>query len=391
MRFSLVVVIASVLAFAVACGGTETVVATVIVERVVTQAPERIVETVEVEKVVEVEKIVEVEKVVEVEVTAAPSDDAMMMDDGVVPRERQFIMLWGGSGGVGSAGQYTNHDVWNVYSGVSHQDGPALIFEPLAFYSAFSDTEYPWLAESWEYSADFTELTINTRQNVNWSDGTPFGAHDVAYTIEHLRSTPGLPHSGQIQADVESVELIDDNTLLVKFLGPRPKFLYFMTYKFDIGVYIVPKHIYEGNDWLEFTNFDLAKGWPVTTGPWDVVQTSTQSKILNRRDSWWAVEQGLLDKMPEVLQIVYIPNPGRDPDGPRDDRQPRGRITFVANRDDARGSFPATTPLSRTLDITRHTATSTGGLSACCLMRASHRTTTNESVGQCRTTSTVSS
>ena len=49
MKFSLVVVIASVLAFAVACGGTETVIETVIVERVVTQAPERIVETVEVE------------------------------------------------------------------------------------------------------------------------------------------------------------------------------------------------------------------------------------------------------------------------------------------------------------------------------------------------------
>ena len=93
-------------------------------------------------------------------------------------------MLWGGSGGVGSAGQYTNHDIWNVYSGVSHQDGPQLIFEPLAFYSAFNDTEYPWLAESWSYSADFTELTINTRQGVNWSDGEPFGAHDVAYTIE---------------------------------------------------------------------------------------------------------------------------------------------------------------------------------------------------------------
>ena len=29
-----------------------------------------------------------------------------------------------------------------------------------------------------------------------------------------------------------------------------------MTYKFDIGVYIVPKHVYEQHDWFEFTNYD---------------------------------------------------------------------------------------------------------------------------------------
>ena len=313
-RIGLAMVISAVLAFAIACGGTETVVETVVVERVITAAPERVVETVEVERVVEVEKVVEVEveKVVEVEVTAEAmaEGDGMMMDGGVIPRERQFIMLWGGSGGVGSAGQYTNHDIWNVYGGLSHQDAGQLIFEPLAFYSAFNDTEYPWLAESWEYNDDFTQLTINTRQNVEWSDGTPFGAHDVAYTLEHLRTNSGLARAGQVQADVESVEQVDDNTVVVNFFGPRPKFMYFMTYKFDIGLYIVPKHIFEGQDWLEFSNFDLEKGWPVSTGPWEVIQTSPQSKILNRRDSWWAVEQGVVDKMPEVLQIVYIPNPG---------------------------------------------------------------------------------
>ncbi len=312
-RISLVMVISAVLAFAIACGGTETVVETVVVERVITAAPERVVETVEVERVVEVEKLVEVEveKIVEVEVTAeAMMDDGMMMDDGVIPRERQFIMLWGGSGGVGSAGQYTNHDIWNVYGGLSHQDAGQLIFEPLAFYSAFNDTEYPWLAESWSYNDDFTELTINTRQGVEWSDGTPFGAHDVAYTLEHLRTNSGLARAGQVQADVESVEQVDDNTVVVNFFGPRPKFMYFMTYKFDIGLYIVPKHVFEGKDWLEFSNYDPAQGWPVSTGPWEVIQTTPQSKILNRRDSWWAVEQGLVDKMPEVLQIVYIPNPG---------------------------------------------------------------------------------
>ena len=331
-----------------ACGSTE--VQTVVVERVVTQAPEEVVvvqtvevpverevtrietvevevpvervvtqvETVEVEvpvervvtqvETVEVERVVTQVETVVVEVTAEA--DAMMMSD-EIPRNRQLILLWGGSGGVGAAGRYTDHDIWNIYNpGTSHQNGPGLIFEPLAYYSAFNDTNYPWLAESWEYNDDFTELTINLREGITWSDGTPFGAHDVAYTLQYLKDNSGLRRSSQVQRDVDSVEEVDANTVKISFLGPRPKFFYFMTYKFDIGLYIVPKHIFEGEDWLEFTHFDIPAGLPVTTGPWEVVQTSPEQKIINRRDSWWAVDQGLVEQLPEVLQIVYVPNPG---------------------------------------------------------------------------------
>ena len=61
-----------------------------------------------------------------------------------------------------------------------------------------------------------------------------------------------------------------------------------MTYKYDIGVYIVPKHVFEGQDWTTFKHFDLAKKWPVTTGPWQVVDASLQQKVFDRRPTWWA-------------------------------------------------------------------------------------------------------
>ncbi len=317
--------LAAIVGGGVACGSSEpeVIVQTVEVERVV-EKEVKVVETVEVERVVEKEvkvvETVEVEKVVEkevkvVETVVVPATQAPVAapkeDDEEIPRNRQLILLWGGSGGVGAAGRYTDHDTWNIYNpGTSHQNGPGLFYEPLAYYSAFTDTEYPWLAESWEYNSDFTELTIKTRSGIQWSDGTPFGAHDVAYTLDHLLNNSGLVRSAQVQKDVESVEQVDDSTVLVKFQGPRPKFFYFMTYKFDIGLYIVPKHIFEGKDWLEFDHFDIDAGWPVTTGPWQVVQTSPEQKIINRRASWWAVDQGLVESMPEVLQIVYVPNPG---------------------------------------------------------------------------------
>ena len=104
--------------------------------------------------------------------------------------------------------------------------------------------------------------------------------------------------------------MVDPNTTLIKFKVPAPRFFYHMlTYKYDIGLHIVPKHIFEGQDWTTFAAFDLAKGWPVTTGPWKVVNVSPTQKVFDRRDSWWGVAAGV-GKLPEVERIVLLPDAG---------------------------------------------------------------------------------
>ncbi|TMJ55674.1 MAG: hypothetical protein E6G90_06955, partial [Alphaproteobacteria bacterium] len=100
-----------------------------------------------------------------------------------VVRERTVILVWGGR-----EGRWVDWDLWNPYSvGANHQNGPNLVYEPLAYYSAFADKTQMWLAESYAFTPDFKRLTINTRPGVNWSDGVPFGAEDVAYTLNSLR------------------------------------------------------------------------------------------------------------------------------------------------------------------------------------------------------------
>ena len=82
-----------------------------------------------------------------------------------------------------------------------------------------------------------------------------------------------------------------------------------MTYKYDIGVYIVPKHIFEGQDWTTFKHFDIAKGWPVTTGPWKVVDASLQQKVFDRATSGGRLKAGLAP-MPQIERSIWLPFAG---------------------------------------------------------------------------------
>ena len=241
----------------------------------------------------------------EAEAPAEEAEEASSGDIREVPRNRTHIFMNGGR-----EGQFVDHELWNPYAiGANHQVGSNIIYEPLAFYSAFADEELMWLAESYSYNDDFTELTIKTRSGIEWSDEVPFTAEDVAFTLTSLTEIGSDVRWGvDVQQFVESAEATDENTVVVTLKVPAPRFFYFMSYKYDIGVYIVPKHIYEGQDWTTFTAFDLEKGWPITTGPFEVIASSPEQKVYDRRDTWWAAEQGLAP-MPEIERLVRLPWP----------------------------------------------------------------------------------
>ncbi len=241
--------------------------------------------------------------------TAAPAAEAPAAAPAglpEVPREKSFVVMFGGDGS-----QFTDVELGNPYAtGASHQMGSAALWEPLFFYSAFADEEIPWLATSYEYNEDFTELVVNLREGVEWSDGTPFTANDVAFTINMLRdNAPTLTRSQAVKAAVEEAVVVDDLTVQIKFLGPRPRFAeQYLRFKFDTGIYIVPEHIYKDvEDIAAFKFYDPEAGYPLCTGPYKIVSWTNTQKIIDRRDDWWAVKTGFVDKMPEVERIVVAP------------------------------------------------------------------------------------
>ncbi|MGI8643839.1 MAG: ABC transporter substrate-binding protein, partial [Thermomicrobiales bacterium] len=229
---------------------------------------------------------------------------ALAQDIPEVARNRTLVLRQGGI-----EGRHIDAELWNGYAiGANHQNGLGIFYEPLAFYSAFADKTIPWLAESWEYNEDFTQLRIKTRTGVTWSDGEPFSAEDVAFTLNTVKEFGAKIRWGiDVEQFVESATTESENDVVVNFTVPAPRFFYFMTYKYDIGLYIVPKHIYEGQDFAAFQAFDIEKGWPVTTAPWRVVFASPEQKVIDRREEWWAVEAGLAEALPDVERIVYLP------------------------------------------------------------------------------------
>jgi peptide/nickel transport system substrate-binding protein len=221
-----------------------------------------------------------------------------------VPRNRTMTLI----ANNGRDGRWPDFDLWNAYSiGANHQNGANLIYEPVAYYSAFADKTYMWLAESYEYAPDFKKLTIKTRPNITWSDGVAFSAEDVAYTLNTLRDYGSKVKWGiDVQQVLDKATTTDATTVVVDFKIPSPRFFFQMTYKYDIGIYIVPKHVFEGQDWTTFKHFDIAKGWPISTGPWRVTIASSEQKVFERRPSWWAADAKLAP-LPAVERHIWLP------------------------------------------------------------------------------------
>jgi peptide/nickel transport system substrate-binding protein len=119
----------------------------------------------------------------------------------------------------------------------------------------------PGLAESWEGSDDGLTWTYTLREGLQWSDGEPLTAEDIAYTINRARDEEWLNHFSTVEN--LTAEATDDTTLVVTSKVPDPKLP-------TLDVYIVPKHVYEDISADEITKYDALDG--VGSGPFTLAE-----------------------------------------------------------------------------------------------------------------------
>jgi len=74
-----------------------------------------------------------------------------------------------------------------------------VMFEPIAVINRLDPTEVtPWLASNIQWNDEQSSVTITARDGINWSDGTPFTADDIAATFETMREFELVGEDGTV-------------------------------------------------------------------------------------------------------------------------------------------------------------------------------------------------
>jgi peptide/nickel transport system substrate-binding protein len=87
----------------------------------------------------------------------------------------------------------------------------------------------PWLAKSWEYNEDLTEFTFHLREDVTFSDGTPFDSAVVKANFDqyvHGDEKLGiLPNGATLLPGYLGTRTPDEHTAVIRFEKPLASFL----------------------------------------------------------------------------------------------------------------------------------------------------------------------
>jgi len=198
-----------------------------------------------------------------------------------VPRNRTLIMA--GLGGE-HPGAFTDIELFNSYApGLSRSGFTQACNEALFYYNMIGDEFIPWMGESYTYNDDFTEVVIKIRQGVEWSDGTPFTANDVAFSLNLLLEHPDLSYAGEIIDTVQSAEVVDDLNVKIALTGVNPRFVFDkLTFHADLGVPLVAEHVWKDQDPSTFTTRKKAGRSAPAPGSWSIPMCNARSGICAR-------------------------------------------------------------------------------------------------------------
>jgi peptide/nickel transport system substrate-binding protein len=178
-------------------------------------------------------------------------------------------------------------------------------YEYFFYYNLQTGDYVPWLAESYEYSPDFTSMTVKLREGVTWNDGKPFTPEDVIFTYDIMRENQSMSWAVEASEAVKSVEKVDALTVKFNLTEPNPRFHFYREAFPAVGVWggitILPKHIWENEDPLTFKNNP-----PVTTGPYRLKDASETAVIWERRDDWWGIEAFGVTPPAREVQFLFL-------------------------------------------------------------------------------------
>jgi peptide/nickel transport system substrate-binding protein len=221
-----------------------------------------------------------------------------------VPRNELFVadQIYRYNAGIG------NYNLWGT-ADTPHRH--ALMMQTLWYRDQETGERlYAAAVSDPEYNEDFTQMTVHLRDNIYWSDDVQFTADDLVFTVETLMANPSLTQGGwsaTLNEFVESVEKVDDFTVLFTFKVSDPRFHSLFEAQWN-GVYMMPKHV------IETVPADDLATWkfenPVVLGAYIPTQFDPNGfwELYERRDDWERTPPGIIvgNEGPKyVLTIFY--------------------------------------------------------------------------------------
>ncbi|HWX43060.1 MAG TPA: ABC transporter substrate-binding protein [Blastocatellia bacterium] len=192
-------------------------------------------------------------------------------------------------------------------------EGP--IYKALTDYDNKEQKEVPGLARSWESTPDGLQWTFNLRRGVRWSDGEPFNADDVLFSLQ-VTFDPNVAAGAralftQSDESLPSYEKIDDYTIEFNLTEPKPLFTVALG-----SVYLIPKHkweaAYQSGDFAHTLSLDTDPSDIVGLGPYRLTSfKADQSLALERNPYFWKID-GRGQRLPYLDRVVFeiVPDAG---------------------------------------------------------------------------------
>lgn len=205
-----------------------------------------------------------------------------------------------------------NYNMWAPGSVEPHRH--ALMMETLWYRDQETgELLYGAAASDPVYNDDFTQMSVDLRDNIYWSDGVQFTADDLIFTIETLKGNPGLTAGGwsaQLNQFMESVEKTGDFSVQFNLLESNPRFHLLFETRWN-GIYMMPKHVYENVEdpvtYVDDGQVVLGTYVPIEADPngfWE---------LFERREDWERTPAGIVtgNEGPRYIMTIFYGDSAR--------------------------------------------------------------------------------
>jgi peptide/nickel transport system substrate-binding protein len=160
------------------------------------------------------------------------------------------------------------------------------------------------IVTSVDTGSDSMTFTYHMRSGMKWSDGQPFTAKDVAWTLNfYVKYQANISNYAADVKLIDSVTATDDATFVIKSTIPTSFYSGNTVFLYD---YILPEHIW-GKYENDIKGAKLVKNVPnVGSGPYLITGYKPgQSVTMERNPNYWGLSAGLTPHYDKIVYIIY--------------------------------------------------------------------------------------